>query len=104
MFKPGQRVAYKDDGTPTPKWAVEPKDGEVLTIKAHRGGSYWSVEEYFNTAPDGGPQYFHQRLLKPIVEDSNYAEETLKDIRILQLEQENKELRELTQMEPLTND
>lgn len=36
--------------------------------------------------------------------EDNYATDTLKDIRILQLEDEIKELRELHKLEPMTNE
>ena len=48
--------------------------------------------------------YFSQTRFKPLKEDDNYAAETLKDIRILQLEEENKELRELTKLQPLKSE
>lgn len=47
----------------------------------------------------GGPWFIYSGLFD--LPKSNYAEETLKDIRILQLEEELTELKKLTKLEPL---
>lgn len=61
-FKPGQKVVYKDDGSPAAFGTTEPKDGGIYTInnKSSISDNHWFLKEMPQS------QSTHERCLFPL--------------------------------------
>jgi len=118
MFKVGQKVVCIDDSN-SPNLAPLPiTKGDIYTINGITSCScsHVSIDIGLRTinshrrckgcserALQHGIRWASASRFAPLQEDDNYATETLKDIRILQLEHELSELKQLTNEQTLSN-
>lgn len=102
MFKVGQKVVCVFNGM----WKCRscqnvicndsgPKKGDVVTINGLDEESDLNLKEYSYRNCKGGYAYYQAKLFSPLQEQSNFAEESLKEVRIQQLEHRLDELEKL---------
>ena len=114
MFKTGQKVVCIDNSGHHPLEMPLIK-GDIYTVMGFHCCPKCNIPSIIvNEIPDIRNMHcdcglreemvanFKSERFRGLKEDSNYATETLKDIRILQLEEQLSELKKLTELEPLS--